>query len=164
MLRAASSICCDWRADGAKLGLSRAPTSWASGTRSRNSPNRFDSMRFVIRVTPVTLPPGRLKLSTKPSLTGSPPHPEHDRDSGCGALGRARRRIAADRGEHVDPAAHEIGRHFRQAVVFTARPAEFDRDILALDEATFLQTSAKRLQQVDGILGRTRAHESDDRH
>jgi hypothetical protein len=26
-------------------------------------------------VTPVTLPPGRLKLSTKPSLTGSPPIP-----------------------------------------------------------------------------------------
>jgi hypothetical protein len=55
-------------------------------------------------------------------------------------------------------------RAFSQALKERARPAELDRDILALDEAALLQTAVKRLQQVHGILGRTRAHESDDRH
>jgi hypothetical protein len=37
------------------------------------SSNRFDMSSVLNRLAPVTLPPGRLKLATKPSLTGSPP-------------------------------------------------------------------------------------------
>jgi hypothetical protein len=73
--RAASSICCSWSAAGGKSGLISTPIRATPGTRSRSSPSRFGSIRLVNRVTPVTLPPGRLKLSTKPALTGSPPIP-----------------------------------------------------------------------------------------
>src|SRR5262252_2355484 len=73
--RAASSICCSWSAAGGKSGLMSTPIRATPGTRSRNNPSRFGSIRLVNRVTPVTFPPGRLKLSTKPALTGSPPIP-----------------------------------------------------------------------------------------
>ena len=43
------------------------------GTSSRNKPNRFGSNRLVSKVIPVAFPPGRLKLATNPSFTGSPP-------------------------------------------------------------------------------------------
>ena len=85
--------------------------------------NRFASMRLVIRVTPVTLPPGRLKLSTRPALTGSPPIPNTIGIEDVALLGRERRRVAANRSEHVDPAAHQIGRQVRQAIVLTVAPS-----------------------------------------
>ena len=44
-----------------------------SGAISRSSPSRFESTTPENIVTPVTLPPGRLRLSTRPSLTGSAP-------------------------------------------------------------------------------------------
>jgi hypothetical protein len=45
----------------------------ALGTSSEISPNRFWFSSLLMRVAPVTLPPGRLKLATRPSFTGSPP-------------------------------------------------------------------------------------------
>src|SRR5262249_1310519 len=47
----------------------------------------------------------------------------------CGALGRARRRIAANRDEHAYVTADEIGRHRRQQIVLTARPSVLDGQI-----------------------------------
>ena len=44
----------------------------AEGTNSRSSSSRFAPSATVIRLAPVTLPPGRLKLATKPNWTGSP--------------------------------------------------------------------------------------------
>ena len=43
------------------------------------------------KVTPVTLPPGRLRLATRPALTGSPAAREDDRDRRGRGLGRERR-------------------------------------------------------------------------
>jgi hypothetical protein len=42
------------------------------GTRSCSSPSRFDPSSVSKLLTPVTLPPGRLKLATRPNLIGSP--------------------------------------------------------------------------------------------
>src|SRR5262249_45112651 len=75
MVRAASSISCNCRAAGGKLGLTKTRMSGTPGTSSRSKPSRFGSMSAVSRVTPVMLAPGRLKLSTRPLLTGSPPNP-----------------------------------------------------------------------------------------
>ena len=44
----------------------------AFGTNSCSSSNFFGSNAVVNRLTPVALPPGRLKLATTPSWTGSP--------------------------------------------------------------------------------------------
>jgi hypothetical protein len=44
----------------------------AAGTNSCNSSNRFGAISTFNECTPVTLPPGRLRLATRPSLTESP--------------------------------------------------------------------------------------------
>jgi hypothetical protein len=45
----------------------------APGRNSRKSPSCFAPRSAVMKLIPVTLPPGRLRLATRPSLTGSPP-------------------------------------------------------------------------------------------
>jgi hypothetical protein len=45
----------------------------APGRNSRKSPSCFAARSTDMKLTPVTLPPGRLRLATRPSLTGSPP-------------------------------------------------------------------------------------------
>jgi hypothetical protein len=47
-------------------------------------------------------------------------------------------------GKHADPTADKIGRHCRQQVVLTARPAELDRHVLAFDVTALGQASAER--------------------
>ena len=45
----------------------------AKGMASCSSPIRFPSSSNVKMLTPVRLPPGRLRLSTSPIVAGSPP-------------------------------------------------------------------------------------------
>ena len=45
----------------------------APGRNSRKSPSCFAPSSTEMKLTPVTLPPGRLRLATRPTLTGSPP-------------------------------------------------------------------------------------------
>ena len=54
-------------------GLTNTAMRAASGTNSRRSPSRFAARSAAKKLTPVRLPPGRAKLSTRPSLTGSLP-------------------------------------------------------------------------------------------
>jgi hypothetical protein len=44
----------------------------AWGTSSESSSSRFRSSSLSKKLMPVTLPPGRLKLATRPTPTGSP--------------------------------------------------------------------------------------------
>src|SRR5262249_46225955 len=59
---------------------------------------------------------------------------------------------------------HEVGRHCRQPVELIFGPAEFDRDILALDEASFFKALAKSAQRVGEHIRRLAVQESDRRH
>ena len=52
------------------VGFTSMAMSRAFGTISRSSANFFASNSDVNRLAPVTLPPGRLRLATKPTLTG----------------------------------------------------------------------------------------------
>src|SRR5262249_23538123 len=52
-------------------GLTSTATRLAAGTSSRRSSNRFAVNSPVKKLTPVRLPPGRARLATRPSLTGS---------------------------------------------------------------------------------------------
>src|SRR5215472_633581 len=45
----------------------------ARGSSSCSKPSRFASNAVVKKLTPVALPPGRLKLATRPRVTGSTP-------------------------------------------------------------------------------------------
>ena len=127
------------------FGFTSTPIVVALGTSWRSSSSRFAPSWPARKLTPVTLPPGRLRLATRPSLTGSPPVSEDDRHRrGCG-LGRERRTAVHD--DHGDRQANQIGHQRRQAIYLILRIAVFDRDVLALDEACFLQTLAERGRQ-----------------
>jgi hypothetical protein len=54
-------------------GFTINPTTEALGTNSHSSSNRFSAITVVSRLMPVKFRPGRLKLSTRPTLTGSVP-------------------------------------------------------------------------------------------
>src|SRR5689334_16178260 len=55
------------------LGLIRAPTSVTCGSKSCSRPSFFALRSLKARYTPVILPPGELRLATRPILTGSSP-------------------------------------------------------------------------------------------
>ena len=52
-------------------GLTSTATRIAAGTSSRRSSSRFATNSPIKKLTPVRLPPGRARLATRPSLTGS---------------------------------------------------------------------------------------------
>ena len=54
-------------------GVNKQRDRLAEGSSSRRSSKRFGPRILVKTLTPVRLPPGRLKLSTRPVLTGSAP-------------------------------------------------------------------------------------------
>jgi hypothetical protein len=60
----------------------------ALGTNFRGSSNLFPTRVVLKKLAPVTLPPGRLRLATRPAPTGSPELPN--------TIGITPRRIAAD--------------------------------------------------------------------
>jgi hypothetical protein len=98
---------------------------------------------------PVTLPPGRARLATRPSLTGSVPLPKTMGIVVVAAFGERRGSVADN---DRDLTANEIGRQCRQTIDLVLGPAELDGDVLALDEAGFLQPIAecrdKRRQRI----------------
>jgi hypothetical protein len=79
-------------------------------------------------------------------------HSEDDRDCRGGAFRCVRRGVAANRCKYVHPATHEIGSERRQFAVIAARPAELDRDVLALAKTALLETAPKRFKQAHGVL------------
>src|SRR5215831_7659132 len=162
--RAASSICCSWSAAGGKPGLMSTPIRATPGTRSRSNPSRFGSIRLVNRVTPVTLPPGRLKLSTKPALTGSPPIPTTIGIVVVAAFAASPEGSPPGCHDDGDLPAHQIGGERRQAAIVAECPAELGRYVFTLGEAALLQATAECFEPVYGILRRARAHKPDHRH
>src|SRR5215471_20899664 len=61
------------RLASAAFGLAKYANLVAVGKISRRISSRFAVREREIPAMPVTLPPGRLKLATSPSLTGSAP-------------------------------------------------------------------------------------------
>jgi len=58
---------------GLETRAARKPTDVAAGTNSRSNSNRFALSSLSKKLTPVTFPPGWLRLDTKPSSIGLPP-------------------------------------------------------------------------------------------
>src|SRR5215831_20848989 len=63
----------NWVWKFALLGFSNTAINAPVGTSSRTSPRRLPSISWAKMFIPVALPPGRLRLTTKPKLTGSSP-------------------------------------------------------------------------------------------
>jgi hypothetical protein len=80
---------------------------------------------------------------------------EYDGDRRRRRLGRQRRRITPARHYDGNAAVDQLGRQGGKPIVATLRPAEFDRDVLALDVAGFLQTLAEDSHEVRIGSGRS---------
>src|SRR5262245_35866034 len=119
-------------------------TERACGSRSRVSSRRFTAISAATKLAPVRFAPGRLRLATRPLVTGSAPLVK---TIGIRPLRNLRRDVAAGY-DHGDLIAHQIGRQRRQSVVVTFGPAVLDQHVLALNIAGFLQASADRLRNV----------------
>src|SRR5262249_53363019 len=92
-----------------------------------------------------------------------PADPEDDRDNRGRRLRRKSRGLAPGRHDDGDLPANQIGGERRQAAIVAACPAELDRYVFTLGEATLLQPATKRFEPVYGILRRARAQEADHR-
>jgi hypothetical protein len=79
-------------------------------------------------------------------------------------LGGERGSPASGRNDHVDPAAHEIGREFRDPAVLAFRPAEFQRDVLPFLIATLGEALANYGDLLHPLGSRACVEETDHRH
>ena len=107
------------------------------GTTSRKSSSRLPARSVDWIDRPVTLPPGRARLATRPVPTGSSAVAKTIgmTDVACFA--------ASDRGSRrdndIDLEPDELGRDLGEALAASLRPAILDRDGAALDPAEFAQ-------------------------
>ena len=106
--------------------------------------------------------PGEAGDKTEPDRVFAGDEDDGDR-RGC-RLGRQRDGSTADRGDHGDLPANQIGRQRRQPIDLILGPAVFDRHVLALDKARFLQALAKSAQTVRERVRRCGVEEPDHRH
>ena len=90
------------------------------------------------------------------------PGREDDRHRRGRGLGRERRNVVPD--DHGHRPANQISHQSRQPIRLIVRRAIFDRDVLALDEACFLQALAERGHEVRRVGERRAAEEPDHRH
>ena len=119
----------------------------AAGTSSRRSSSRFAVNSPLKKLMPVALPPGRARLATRPSLTGSSVTGKTMGIVVVAALA-ANAAGTAGRDDHGDLSANQIGCQRRQSIELILGPAVFDRHVLALDIAGVLQALAKCAQTV----------------
>src|SRR5258708_4198759 len=119
-------------------GFVRYATMPADGTSSCRSANRLAPSAELNTLMPVTLPPGRLRLATRPRP----------------ARGKDRRYFQVD----------EFGGEPRQSVIMTFRPAVFDRHVLADNKTGLAESLAKGGSNGLRFTGRSAAEISDDRH
>ena len=134
------------------------------GTSSRRSSSRFAVNSAMKKLIPVMLPPGRARLATRPSLTGSALTVK--------TMGIVVVAALAANAEAGEPPATitatcrrtKFGRQRRQSIHLIFGPAVFDRDVLALDMAGFFEALAKCAQAVGERVGRCAVEKPDHRH
>src|SRR5262249_54069400 len=141
---------------------SRAPVA-AFGTTSCRRPSRLDPISVVNTLTPVTLPPGRFKLTTNPVFTGSSP---------VNTIGIVEVSALTARAGPVPPVATitltwrwtRSAASFRQSIILALSRTVLNRDVLALRIASFLQALTECAHQVHGAFKRRAPEKPDHRH
>ena len=121
------------------------------------------SNAVVNRLTPVALPPGRLKLATTPSWTGSPAETKAIGIVVVAAFAASTLGVLP-RKDHGDPAANQFGRQRRQPTDLTLRPSVLDGHVLALDVADLIEALPKCSSNRCSLTGRPEVEEPDHRH
>src|SRR5262245_8313604 len=145
-----------------KSGFARMATSAAAGTISFSMLNRLPLNSGLLVVTPVTFPPGRVKVATRPAASGSATAPktigtggvalpapasqgrpeagraglgdgpEHDRHGGGRVAGRERPRRSVCE-DDIDLEPNQFRSELRQPLVSAFCIARLDDEILPFD-------------------------------
>src|SRR5262249_48360476 len=140
MVRAADStsrsVASVW---AALAGLTSIATRAALGNSSRSSSSRFAANSVVRKPMPVRFPPGRARLATRPTLTGSSPVMKTMGIVDVAALAANVEGIPAG-----VITATKISRQHWQSIQLILGPAVLDRHILAHDIASLPQALAER--------------------
>src|SRR5262249_54243349 len=161
--RAASSRSRDWISTSGPFGSRNTPMIDALGTNSSNIPSSLATNGTTEKTTPVILPPGRLMLGTRPTLTGVGSNDEYDRRRrGCGfACLRRRNAGPYDRGNLP---AQKVGSQSWQSIFLIVRPAILDGDVFAFDESSIIQALTKGIDNIREASSRSASEKSDHRH
>src|SRR5262245_43623737 len=163
MARAASSASFSAASILPVLGLTSTASRVAAGTSSRRSSSRFATNSALRKLIPVRLPPGRARLATKPTLTGSSLMAKTIGIVVVTALA-AKTAAGPPRAAYCDLPANQVGRQFRQPIDLMFGPAIDDRHVLAFGIARALQAAVKSAQAVQGCLSRDSVEKSNHRH
>src|SRR6266436_205243 len=129
-MRAAFSISRSFGAAVRLFGLTRKAIVVACGTTCISRSSRVDSSSWFRMLTPVTVAPGRLRLGTRPTATGSllPANA-----TGMVVVAAFAARLAA----------RQIGCQPRQSVELTVGPAKLKRHVSVLDKVSLGQALPK---------------------
>src|SRR5262249_1312738 len=127
-------------------GLTSTAKRAAPGSSSCKRPSCLAASSRFMEMMPVTLPPGWLKLATRPAWTGSPPIWKTIGIAAVAALA-ACRWCAGRRGDDGNSALNQFGCQLRQPIEVILGPAAFDRDGADLNEPDFAQTLSEREHQ-----------------
>ena len=92
---------------------------------------------------PVTLPPGRFRLGTRPRRTGSLTAEKTTEIVGVAFLGRKGRRRSTSRKEYRHSQVNEFSHKRRQSIIAAFRPAKRDRQILTFDKSRLAEALTK---------------------
>jgi hypothetical protein len=142
------------------VGIDERPIRPAFGISSRSTSSRFASSSTVNAPVPVTLPPDRLRLATRPSLTGSE---VAVKTIGC-CLCSNRSSGAAAGDYHRDGAVNQLRRECRQPIILVVRPAIFDLHVAAFDIAALGQAIAERSHEAARSVLRRAGKKTDHRY
>src|SRR4051794_35890557 len=129
---------------------------------SRRSSRRFAASSAIASDTPVILPPGRFRLTTRPVPTGSPPA-----TNTIGMVDVAP--FAANavtlpcRDDRRGAAADELGSKPGEALVMSVRIAVIDAHALSFGEARFRQAAVEFRQEMRRLGPRPAAEETEER-
>src|SRR5258708_27152253 len=133
----------------------------AAGSSSCSNSSRFGAISRLVWVTPVTLPPGRFRLATRPSWTGSA---AVSNTIGMVVVASFAASAAGVLVAAMTAMLNQVDRQRRQAVILALGPAGFGPHIAAVDIARLSQPFEKSRRERRVTLRRCGIEEADHRH
>src|SRR5262245_24353364 len=109
----------------------------ARGSSFSRSSSRFGSKSEVYKATPVALPPGRLRLVTRPSPIGLGPTMKRTGMVAVASFAALADTVPPGRHDQGHPPVYQVGCQPRQPRKLTLRPTVLDPDVPAFDIAAF---------------------------
>jgi hypothetical protein len=135
----------------------------AAGNSSCSNSSRFGTTSAFKEVTPGTLLPGRFRLATSPTRTGSSPVWNTIGIVVVTAFAARAGELPPNRGNHGHLTPNQISGERRQSIILPSRPAIVDRHVAARDIADFAQPFAEGCREGHFGISRLRAEITDHR-